>query len=88
MTKKNNDLWRVCKKLPSDFEPYGEQEREGEHWQDCSCGCRYFHPLAGKVGADWGVCHNKKSPRAGLLTWEHQGCPEFRYDPTVEVWDE
>jgi len=26
---------------------------------------------------DWGVCANPKSPRAGLLTFEHQGCPEF-----------
>jgi len=26
---------------------------------------------------DWGVCANPKSPRAGLLTFEHQGCPAF-----------
>ena len=26
---------------------------------------------------DWGVCANVKSPRKGLLTFEHQGCKEF-----------
>jgi hypothetical protein len=26
---------------------------------------------------DWGVCTNPRSPRAGLLTWEHMGCPEY-----------
>jgi hypothetical protein len=46
-------------------------------WQDCSCGCRHFLPLQGQLGHDWGVCANSKSPRAGLLTFEHQGCAEF-----------
>ena len=40
---------------------------------DCSCGCYYFIEIAGQ--GDWGVCCNPESPRAGLLTWEHQGCP-------------
>ncbi len=26
---------------------------------------------------DWGVCGNPASHRAGLLTSEHQGCPQF-----------
>jgi hypothetical protein len=25
----------------------------------------------------WRVCGNAQSHRAGLLTFEHQGCPEF-----------
>jgi hypothetical protein len=33
--------------------------------------------LTGDVGLDWGICANAKSPRAGLLTFEHQGCPDF-----------
>jgi hypothetical protein len=41
---------------------------------DCSCGCRYFFEI--KEEPDWGICTNPKSPRAGLLTWEHQGCPK------------
>ena len=32
-------LFEVVKKLPTDFEPYGERERLSE---DCSCGCRWF----------------------------------------------
>ncbi len=33
--------------------------------------------LEGCFGADWGVCMNNRSSRAGLLTVEHQGCPDF-----------
>jgi len=44
--------------------------------EDCSCGCYYFIELEGQ--GDWGVCCNPKSPRAGWLTWEHQGCEEFK----------
>lgn len=40
---------------------------------DC-CNCPAFHPLKGDVGMDWGVCFNPKSPRAGLLNFEHYGC--------------
>jgi hypothetical protein len=29
---------------------------------------------------DWGVCTNSKSPRAGLLTFEHMGCPQYEWD--------
>ncbi len=65
----------------SDFAPYGKRDREGEHWQDCSCGCRHFATLEGPLSADWGVCLNRRSPRAGLLTFEHQGCPEFEAGP-------
>jgi hypothetical protein len=41
---------------------------------DCSCGCRFFFSIEGYP--DWGICTNPRSPRAGLLTWEHQGCPK------------
>jgi hypothetical protein len=71
-------LWTLCRRLPSDFQPWGLRDRETEEcWQDCSCGCRHFLPLRGELGYDWGVCSNTRSPRAGLLTFEHQGCPEF-----------
>jgi hypothetical protein len=71
-------LWNVCLTRPTDFEPYGHRVREDA---DCSCGCRYFVPLAEPFGADWGVCANPLSPRAGLLTFEHQGCPFFAASP-------
>jgi hypothetical protein len=48
---------------------------------DCSCGCRYYHELSGKAGMDWGVCWNKKSSRAGKLTFEHmERCNLFKPD--------
>ncbi len=74
-------LWTLCRKLPSDFTPYGKRDCDAaEPCADCSCGCRHFLPLAGESGNDWGVCANPKSPRAGLLTFEHQGCPQFEAD--------
>jgi hypothetical protein len=63
--------------MPSDFQPYGQRVRGGRDINDCSSGCRHYAVLAGPLGHDWGVCMNKRSPRAGLLTFEHQGCPEF-----------
>ena len=67
-------LHSICRRLPSDFQPYGERERDGP---DCSSGCKHFLKLPGKLGLDWGVCVNPASPRAGLLTFEHQGCENF-----------
>jgi hypothetical protein len=74
-------LWSIVKILPTDYADYGG---EVERWQDankaypdCSSGCRHFWAL----DADWGVCKNPKSPRGGLLTFEHQageGCWENR----------
>src|ERR1035437_7921908 len=70
-------LLELAVEMESDFEPYGNRSRDGEGCEDCSCGCRHFAVLDGVLGADWGVCLNKNSPRAGLLTFEHQGCPAF-----------
>ena len=70
-------LLELAVEIESDFEPYGKRSRDGPDCADCSCGCRHFATLAGPLGADWGVCMNKNSPRAGLLTLEHQGCPAF-----------
>ena len=74
----NEQLGQVLRKLSTDYEPYGEINRS--HIGDCSGGCRWYHILAGKRGEDWGVCANPASPRSGLLTFEHQGCPEFQRD--------
>ncbi|MGH2413027.1 MAG: DUF3027 domain-containing protein [Microcystaceae cyanobacterium] len=77
-------LLSLVKKLPSDFEPYGNRSRDEDWGPNCSCGCKYFIPLEGLLGMDWGVCANPKSPRAGLLTFEHQGCKEFAYAEKLE----
>jgi len=74
----HHQLFKVLKNLPTDFEPYGNRPGD-ERGPDCSCGCKFFHPLEGDCGMDWGVCANPKSPRAGLLTFEHQGCKEYRH---------
>lgn len=74
MTKTVN--WNVVKRLPTDYDHYGgtvvRWEKSNEDYPDCSCGCRWFIPLQGKQGADWGVCNKVDSPRAGMLTFEHQ----------------
>ena len=77
-------LFELVTKLPSDFEPYGQRVRGGWNSSDCSCGCRHYAELSGPLGHDRGVCMNRRSPRAGLLTFEHQGCPEFETGPQRE----
>ena len=74
----HDKLLKVVRKLETDYEPYGTVELDDS---DCSCGCRHFITLAGNANESWGVCANPKSPRAGLLTFEHQGCTEF--EPTL-----
>ena len=69
-------LSKIVIHLTSDFAPYGNRSRETDYGPDCSCGCKYFIPLKGVLGNDWGVCSNKVSPRSGLLTFEHQGCKQ------------
>jgi hypothetical protein len=71
----------VCIHRLTDFSPYGIRHRDSA---DCSCGCRHYVLLEGKEGADWGVCTNPRSPRAGLLTFEHQGCEFFEYDERLD----
>jgi hypothetical protein len=75
----HEQLWQIVRKLPTDFEPYGQTKRQTIC--DCSSDCRWFHVLAGRRSQDWGVCANPKSPRSGLLTFEHPGCLEFEEDP-------
>lgn len=78
-----DDHWHlhaICIHLPTDYEPYGYRYRDGS---DCSCGCKWLVPLA-VHGGDWGVCSNPRSPRCGLLTFEHQGCQFFEYDPKFD----
>jgi hypothetical protein len=82
----HDELWEIVKKLPSDFEPYGQRNRDtDEPSEDCSCGCIHFAKLEGKLGYDWGVCANLRSPRAALLTFEHMGCPEFETEENTAL---
>ena len=78
MTK--DPKWDILKKLPTDYRDYGGQIERWKHvdidYPDCSAGCKWFVPLYDKEwdgqDADWGVCTNPNSARAGLLTFEHQ----------------
>jgi hypothetical protein len=74
--------WSIVKVLPTDYSDYGgivERWKDGDDYPDCSCGCKWFAPIEGDAGLDWGVCTKVGAPRRGLLTWEHQtgrGCFE------------
>jgi hypothetical protein len=70
------EFLQVVRRLESDYAPFGKTEHDDG--SDCSCACRYFVKLAGEIGNDWGVCRNPRSPRAGLLTFGHQGCTAFQ----------
>lgn len=85
MTLKHEDLVGLAPVLPTDYLDYGgtvkRWERNDQSYPDCSQGCKWFAELAGRLGADWGVCANRLAPRAGLLTFEHQagvGCFEAK----------
>jgi hypothetical protein len=78
----HEQLWQVCQLKPGDYEPYGKHNRltatrPAEIASDWSGGCKRYHTLSSPASRDWGVCGNPRSHRAGLLTFEHQGCSEF-----------
>jgi len=67
----NIDPWQSVKTLESDYSDYGGnivRWETNDNYPDCSCGCKYFW----KLDSDWGVCLKQQTPRAGLLTFEHQ----------------
>ena len=84
----HEDLLNTVTKLDSDFEPYGKRSRDDDWGPDCSCGCLHYAKLEGKWRYDWGVCLNQRSPRFGLLTFEHQGCREFEEETEPHDEDE
>lgn len=65
-----------------DYKPYGLDDRDqgAAPAPDCSSGCRWARWLEGDLGMDWCVCTNPLSHRAGLLTFEHQGCRKAEAD--------
>ena len=86
--------WDILKRLPTDYRDYGGQVERWKHvdlsYPDCSAGCKWFVPLYDAEwdgqDADWGVCTNLNSPRAGLLTFEHQAgfkCYEWNDNDTT-----
>ncbi len=71
--KETSKLWKIVKILPTDYDKYGggvaRWAMPGEDYPDCSCGCAHWYA----IDNDWGICAKEGGPRAGLLTWEHQG---------------
>lgn len=46
-----------------------------EEWFSQQCGiCRYWIPVCGQLGTDYGVCSNAVSVFDGLVRFEHDGC--------------
>jgi hypothetical protein len=80
--KRGNPNWgkpmEPAPAVPTAFEE--QVQRLGLTVSDCSSGCKWYHPMSGDASRDWGVCGNPASHRAGLLTFEHQGCPEFEQE--------
>lgn len=84
---KHTDLLQIVKKLPQDYDPWGEEVRwadANKPYPDCSWGCKYAVPLENGLGADWVICSNPESHRVGLLTFEHQGCLKFMEEDSDE----
>ena len=79
----SNRKHSLLKKCCPNWQDYMDDKMGTDNFDvDCSCGCYYFVDL--EDSGDWGVCCNPESPRAGLLTWEHQGCPNgFKRDRTL-----
>jgi len=49
-----------------------------ETWYDEQCGgCRFWIPLDGELGHDYGACTNPASTFDGRVRFEHDGCAAF-----------
>ncbi|MFI7467828.1 DUF3027 domain-containing protein [Nonomuraea sp. NPDC049646] len=57
-----------------------------EEWYSEQCGaCRFWFPLAGALGNDYGACANAASPFDGRVRFEHDGCDAFQESGTWSV---
>ncbi|WP_431919576.1 DUF3027 domain-containing protein [Nonomuraea jabiensis] len=49
-----------------------------EQWYSEQCGsCRFWLPLSGELGRDYGACANPASSFDGRVRFEHDGCEAF-----------
>ena len=77
----HEQLQAVVIRSEEDYGSLASRDHDQPYNPQCSEGCWFYHTLEGLRGMDWGVCGNPKSHRAGLLTFEHQGCAHFSTDP-------
>ena len=55
-----------------------ESDNYLDQWRDEQCGsCRFWLPLTGAFGDDYGGCSNLKSDVDGLIRFEHDGCEYY-----------
>jgi hypothetical protein len=64
-------------RIPDESDP---EFQESWVWEQCGI-CRFWLPLAGSLGADWGVCANHSSPFDRKAMFEHDGCDFFEEAP-------
>lgn len=71
--EKDYTLSSLCETLPTDYEFYGGEIVKFKYpsfdYNDCKT-CKNFLKLSNNE--EFGVCSNKKSARAGKLTYQHQ----------------
>ncbi|MFF3842510.1 DUF3027 domain-containing protein [Streptomyces sp. NPDC001930] len=49
-----------------------------DEWFDEQCGgCRFWIPLSGDLGLDWGACTHADSRFDGRVRFEHDGCEHY-----------
>jgi Protein of unknown function (DUF3027) len=57
--------------------PMSDPEYRDEWCAEQCGGCRFWIPLSGVLGDDYGACANAASPRDGRVQFEHDGCESF-----------
>lgn len=49
-----------------------------DEWYNEQCGsCKFWFPLAGELGSDYGACASARSLFDGMIQFEHDGCDQF-----------
>jgi len=51
-----------------------------DRWRVEQClHCRFYTPLIGELGGDFGACSNPTSPFDGRVMFEHDGCEHHQH---------
>ncbi len=60
-----------------------EPSYKDEWWAQQCIQCRFFVPLTGDLGHDFGACTNESSEWDQRVMYEHDGCSTFDVDPDL-----
>lgn len=67
----------IYRRWASDINLKAEDSVDKE-WRGRQCGaCRFWIPLAGRLGYDYGACSNVLSEFDGRVRFEHDGCQAY-----------